>query len=907
MDDGRHKLELSPEQVRRITHPASLGFDTTEHLPPPERMVGQARAGEAIDFALEIDDKRYNLYVSGEPGSGRLSSLLAAVRRVAQKRPVTHDWCYVYHFEQPNEPRAIALPAGMGRTFARDVDGFVVACRRELRRAFTDESYQRQRADLLRNDEARHSQLLDQLQQEALALGFLLEGTPSGLAVVPVNPVSSPSSDAPAIDGTTAAEGDASGQSSASGGRDEGSASLASAEPQQPLSREEFEALPAEDQQRLRANRELVDALIERILPQIRAVEESARNRIRRLDRDVANKAVGHLADGLSETYAAVAQVHDFVHHLRYDVVHHADVLRGSEEDSRRERGDGAPVEDAPHDTFDEPPGDVDGLDTMGSEGAIGEDGDESAGRSGGVPLDEDLRTRPSLALLLRRYKVNVLVAHKSDDTVPVVQEANPTYANLTGTVGLGIREGIPYTDHLMIRPGALHRANGGFLVLQARDLLSQERSWDAVKRLLRFGTISLENAAESRNGPASVALHPEPMPAHVKVILVGDRETYAVLMERDPEFHQLFKVRADFDTEMPRTAEVEAYYARFSGEVARSTGAPALTSGAVALLIEESSRWADDQQRVSTLLGSVSDLTIEACFWAKRDHAAVTTRLHMAQAIAARERRRSLIADKLDQMIYQGTVLIDTEGEVLGQVNGLTVLLTSDYAFGKPVRITARTAPGWAGILDIERETQMSGPSHTKGVLILDGYLTGKFGQDHPLSLKASVCFEQVYDEVDGDSASCAELYALLSCLANMPIKQSLAVTGSVNQRGEVQAVGGVTQKIEAFYRICRDRGLTGNQGVIIPRANVRNLMLREEVVEAIRARRFHIFAVSTIDEGIELLTGIPAGRSDPNGRYLEGTINARIGQTLQIFGERVRAFGLPLALGMTAQRPAR
>lgn len=891
MDDGRHRLELAPEQVRRLTNPASLGFDTTEHLSPPERMAGQTRAGEAIDFALEIDDRRYNLYVSGEPGTGRLTSVLAAVQRIAHTRTAGHDWCYVYHFEQPNEPRVIAFPAGMGRTFARDVDGFVIACRRELRRAFADVVYERQRTDLLRNDEARHSLLLDQLQQEALALGFLLEGTPSGLAVVPVKP------QAPTSIESSASPGEA---------LDEDTAPAIHGE-QQALSREDFEALPADEQQRLRANREQVEALIARILPQIRAVEESARNRIRRLDRDVANKAVGHLADGLAETYAAIAQVRDFVHHLRHDIVHYADVLRGSEEESRRERGEGAPVEEAPHDTYDDATSDeADALDMLSGENTTGDEGDESTDW-GGVPLDEDLRARPSLAMLLRRYKVNVLVAHKPDDTAPVLQEANPTYANLTGMIGLGVREGIPFTDHLMIRPGALHRADSGFLVVQARDLLSQERAWDAVKRMLRFGMITLENTAESRNGPASTALRPEPMPAHVKVILVGDRETYALLMERDPEFHQLFKVRADFDADMPRTAETEAYYACFSGEVARTAQAPALTSGAVALLIEESSRWTDDQQRVSTQLGSVSDLTIEACFWAKRDRATLTTRLHMAQAIAARERRRSLLADKLDQMVQQGTVLIDTAGEVIGQVNGLTVLLTIDHAFGKPVRITARTAPGWAGILDIERETKMGGPSHTKGILILDGYLMGKFGQEHPLGLTASICFEQVYDEVDGDSASSAELYALLSCLANVPIRQSLAVTGSVNQRGEVQAVGGVTQKVEAFYRICRDRGLTGDQGVIIPQANVRNLMLREEIVDAIRARRFHVFAVSTIDEGIELLTGIPAGRPDPNGRYLEGTINARVSQTLQLFGERVRAFGPLLAPGMPTTRYSR
>jgi predicted ATP-dependent protease len=387
--------------------------------------------------------------------------------------------------------------------------------------------------------------------------------------------------------------------------------------------------------------------------------------------------------------------------------------------------------------------------------------------------------------------------------------------------------------------------------------------------------------------------LRPQPIPAQVKVILIGDTETYSLLVSRDSEFHHLFKVRADFDSEMPRNDQTERFYGYFAGDVARATQSPPLTRQAAALLVEEGSRWVEDQERLSTQLGSLSDLTVEACYWAKKENSQLTDRVHVEKAIASRQRRLSLLSDKLDQMIYQGTTMIDTADMVVGQVNGLTVLSQGGHSFGKPVRITARTSPGWAGVVDLEREIGESGPSHSKGVLILSGYLSGRFAQDSPLTLAASLCFEQLYDEVDGDSASTAELYALLSCLAGIEIKQSLAVTGSVNQRGEVQAVGGVTHKIESFFRICRHRGLNGEQGVIIPEANARNLMLREEVVEAVRAATFHIYAINSIDQGIELLTGIPAGKPDRENRYLEGTINARVIHTLRGYNDRVRAFG--------------
>jgi len=859
---GQYGVELTPGQLRKVADPGSLEFSTTAGLPTAERMVGQERAAEAIEFALEIDDPRYNLYIAGEPGTGRQSAALAMVSQIAAQRSPRSDWCYVYHFEQPSEPRALELPTGKAHAFAREVDGFVLASRRELRRAFTDDVYTKRRDDLLRAIDAQHAALLDQLQQQALALGFLLQGAPSGLQILPIQ----------------------AGRSSPA----DGEKAVTLSDPH-PMTRDEFDALPEEEQQRLHANHDQVQAAINRMLPQIRTLEEDARSRVRRLDREVARTAIGHLSENILAEYAAQPPAVDYLHALTTDIVAHADVLgKPPDESSGSQEADPDPdLLPVPADEEDE----VGERPPLGIE--IGADADSSQG--GGVPLDEDLRLRPTLSTLLRRYRVNVLISHKDAEHAPVIQEANPTFTNLLGRIEYGTQNGLPYTDHLMIHPGALHRANGGFIILQAADLLSQSRSWDAVKRILRFGNIMVESINESQGLPPSASLRPQPIPAQVKVVLIGDIETHALLMSRDAEFHQLFKVRADFDSDMPRDQRTELFYGRFAGEVARTSQSSPLTNKAVALLIEEGSRWVEDQERLSTQLGRLSDLAVEACYWAKKENSPLTDRIHLQRAIISRQRRQSLLADKLDQMIYQGTTMIDTVNATVGQVNGLTLLHQGDYSFGKPVRITARTSPGWTGVVDLEREIGESGPSHSKGVLILSGYLAGRFAQNYPLSLAASLCFEQMYDEVDGDSASSAELYALLSSLAGVEIKQSLAVTGSVNQRGEVQAVGGVTYKIEAFFRICHHRGLTGEQGVIIPEANTRNLMLQEDIVDAVQGGLFHIYAINTVDQGIELLTGIPAGKPDRENRYLEGTINARVLHTLRSYSERVRIFGLP------------
>jgi predicted ATP-dependent protease len=663
------------------------------------------------------------------------------------------------------------------------------------------------------------------LQQEAIAQGFALQGTPAGLAIAPLKP---------AVAGH------------------EGEREI--------YTPDEFQALPDEEKKRIQANNSKVEAAAGRLLPQVRAAEEEMRAVVRAMDHDVADHAIRHLSELIAATYAFSPEAVKFFRLLRADIVTHATVLR--------ESGGGAPTGDA--DSDDSGP-------DMASE----------------LSLDEDLRERPSVRALLRRYSVNVMIAHQENDNSPVIEETNPTYSNLMGRIDIGTREGLPFTDHMMLRPGAMHKAVGGYLVLQAHDLLTANRSWEAVKRMARFGRIELENGSMTVGSAPGATIRPQPIRADVKVILIGDPLTYTVLSEMDSEFRQIFKVRADFDSEMLRDATGERAYAQVAGAAVRQLGYPPLTSGAVALVIEEGSRWAEDQARLSTELTDVGDLCIEAGYFAKRAGATTTDITHVTTAIEARDHRSNLFAEKTDEAILDQLIMIATSGAVTGQINGLSVRELLGRPFGLPTRITARVSPGVAGVVTVERETEMSGPTHTKGVLVLSGYLAGRFAQQFPLSLSASLCFEQLYVGVDGDSASSAELYALLSSLADVPINQAIAVTGSVNQRGEVQAIGGVTQKVEGFFRICKARGLTGDQGVLIPAVNMRNLMLRDDVIEAARAGQFHIYGVNTIEEGIQLLTGIPFGTLTSDGRYLMGTIAERVLARLAEFSERVRIYG--------------
>ena len=610
-----------------------------------------------------------------------------------------------------------------------------------------------------------------------------------------------------------------------------------------PLSEEEFQRLPVQRQQELEHLHTGVQERVADTLRQIRQMQKDATERVRKLDRDVARFVVGPHLDELREAYADLPEVLTYLDQIQHDLPEHLDDFRSGEGE-----------------------GEVSG----------------ALGRLPGLHREE----------ALARYRVNVFVDNHVFQGAPVIVERNPTYYNLTGRIDYRATFGALVTDFRQIRPGALQRANGGFLILFALDVLRAPFAWEALKRALICGEVAIENLGEQYSALPTEQVRPEPIPLDVKVILLGPSEVYALLYQADPDFQELFKVKVDFAPDMEWNDEHLGNYAAFISRRVREGSLRHFDRTALAGVIEYSARLREDQRKLSSRLRDVADVVSEANYWAGKAGHDLVQSTDVNQAIAKRKFRSNLIEERFLELIDNDTILIDTMGARTAQINGMAIIDLGGYPFGKPSRITVRVAPGRGSVQSIEREIELSGPIHSKGFLILSGYLAGQYSQRYPLSISATITFEQSYDEVDGDSASSTELYALLSALADLPLSQGIAVTGSVNQHGEVQAVGGVIHKIEGFFAVCKAKGLTGEQGIIIPAANVSNLMLDEEVIDAVKAGQFHIWAVRTIDEGIELLTGHPAGQRDPSGEYPKGSVHRLVEERLQEYAERLRSF---------------
>ncbi len=494
-------------------------------------------------------------------------------------------------------------------------------------------------------------------------------------------------------------------------------------------------------------------------------------------------------------------------------------------------------------------------------------------------------------------FRVNVFVDNSETQGPPVIDESNPNYPNLFGKIERRFLLGGYLSDHTMLKPGALHLANGGYLLISAGDALANPGVWPALKRAARIKEAGIEDPFEQFGLIAPQGLRPQALPVKVKIVLIGDAHLYQLLSLYDEEFWEIFRVKADFDFEIDRTEENMMAYAAFISGCCEECELHHFDRTGVARVIEYASRMVDDQKKLSTRFSQIKELVEEAEYWARKDSASLVSEQHVEKAVRERNYRHNLPDERIRDMISQGTIMIDVDGAVVGQVNGLSIYALGDIIFGKPSRITCQTFLGRGGVLDIERESKLSGSIHDKGVLILSGYLGWKYAQENPLSLSASLCFEQSYAGVEGDSASSSELYALLSSLSGLPIKQNIAVTGSVNQKGEVQAIGGVNQKIEGFFQVCKAKGLTGMQGVLIPRSNLRNLMLLQEVIDAVREGKFHIYAVGAIDEGIEVLTGVESGAKREDGIYPEGSVNYLVDKRLKDMAAKLRQFGAPPA----------
>jgi lon-related putative ATP-dependent protease len=792
--------ELTLNQIFAECDPSTLGCKSSTEAKKLETIIGQPRAVRAMRFGLDIRSRGFNIYAAGLPGTGRTTAITRFLSEYAANKPVPDDLVYVNNFHDPLQPNAIRLPAGKAIQFQKDIERLVTTALADLRLAFDSDEYTRHKDEITANYQRQKQEILNELNRQVQAEGFVLQATPMGLFTIPVK----------------------NGQ---------------------PLSEDEFVNLPEEEKKEIGERQKRLKAFMENATRQAQQLERQLREHLEKLDLEVAEYAIRPHFTEMNEKYRSFDEAPDFIEHVRTNILENLQEYTGKSEAE----------ETLP-----------------------------------GLPR----RTRPDPT---RKYGVNVLVDNGELKGLPVIVENNPTYNNIMGRMEHEAVFGALVTDFTLIRPGALHRANGGFLVLPVDELLRNPFAWEGLKRALSNREITIEDIGD-RVGFSTKTLRPEPLALDVKVILIGRPDLFQMLLLYDEQFDELFKVKADFDIEMDRTAEHIQEYISFVCALCQNESLPHLDQDALARVIEHASRLAEDQLKLSTRFGEMSDTIRESAYYAASEGAALTSAVHVERAVEERIYRSSLARDRLHEMIQRQVIQIHLVGEEVGMVNGLSIVSLGDTRFGMPSRITASLGLGRDGVIDIERQADLGGRLHTKGVLILSGYLVEMFSQDKPLTLSARLVFEQSYHEVDGDSASSAELYALLSALSGLPLRQGLAVTGSVNQKGEVQAIGGVNEKIEGFFEVCQAQGLTGNQGMLIPASNISNLMLKREVRDAVADGKFHIYAVSTVSEGITILTGMDAGERQDDGSFPENTVFGKVDVRLLELAQRYENFGKTL-----------
>lgn len=794
---SQHHPPLKPDQLYSRCDPAQLDFETTAELPDVPLVFDQSRAMDALHFGVEMDDPGFNVFALGPSGAGKLTAVREVIGERAGHKPAPPDWCYVHNFKDPVKPRALQLPAGRGRNLRQEVDGLIEELRNAIPAAFEGEEYRARVEELEQQAKEREVKAVEQLREEARKHGIALLETPTGFAFAPLT--------------------------------NEGKV----------MSPDVFNQLPESMRQQIETSVAEFQQQLQKLLRQFPVWRKETREKLRQLNREIIQYAVGHLIDEVKQPYQELPQVVEHFERIQQDIVDHVE--------------DFLPQPATP------------------------------------VPLPFVVSKAEER---LKRYRVNLLVDHADANGAPVIHETLPNHTNLIGRIDYHAFMGTLVTDFSMIKPGALHRANGGFLLLDAREVLSQPHAWETLKRTLQAGEIRIESLEKTMSLISTLPLEPEPIPLNVRVILVGERLLYYLLEALDPRFKDLFKIPADFDEDLPRNPETHRLYAQVIATLARKEKLLPLERTAVARLIEQGAREVEDATRVTAHLRTLTDLLKEAAYRARDNGHQVITGADVEAAIQGRIHRSERMQIRIQELIERGTLLIETRGRQVGQINGLSVISLGDFSFGQPSRITATTRMGDGKVIDIEREAELGGPIHSKGVMILSNLLAARYARSQPLFMAASLVFEQSYGPVEGDSASLAELCALLSSLAELPLRQSLAVTGSVNQHGQVQPIGGVNEKIEGFFDVCRRKGLSGDQGVIIPAANIQNLMVRHDVVEAVAKGQFAIHAVSTVDEALELLLDAPVGVRDEHGNFPPDTINGRVEGQLQKFARMKKQF---------------
>ncbi len=783
---------LQIEDLKNSCPPETFKYTSTAEMPHEVSIIGQERALSALSFGLDMNSRGFNIYVLGEGGTGKNSTIKKLLSEKAPKRQTPEDWCYVYNFKDPDSPKALSLEAGKAVEFSKDIEQLIKSLRAEIPKVFESKDYDKQRGRLIEAFQKRQKELFQDIERETAENGFSIRKGQSSLIIVPV--------------------------------KNDG----------EPMTEEEFTNLEPETRKRIEQIGRSLQERLDDVMRLVRDEERALKEAFARLDKEMVLNATGQHFEALLNKYKANEKVAQYIKDVMDDVLSHLEDFRPSEEQPT-------------------PP----------------------------IPFFR----LPRNDAPLQRYMVNVLVNNSELKGAPVIFEKNPTYPNLCGRIEYRFQYGMAVTDFTMIKAGSLHKANGGYLIINILDLLKNLFSYDALKRALKNREIKIEDVWEQYRLVSSAVLKPEAIPLNVKVILTGGAFLYYLLYNLDEEFRELFKVKADFENSMPRNPETMALYGMFAASCQREEGLRPLKGEALCAIVESGSRLVGHKERLSTRFSELADLIREADYRATLEGAKEIARTHVEQAIKERIYRSNRIEQRIQELIEEGTLIIETEGSKVGQVNGLAVLDLGDYSFGKPSRITARAYPGKAGVINIERETKMSGKVHNKAVMIITSYLGSTFGLQTPLSLTAYIAFEQLYEMVEGDSATCAELYALLSSIANVPLRQSIAVTGSMDQNGEVQPVGGINEKIEGFFSVCKTRGLNGSHGVIIPSRNIKHLMLKDEVIEAVSKGKFTIYAIDRVEEGLEILTNMKVGTLSQDGSYDDGSLYRLIQQRLEAF----------------------
>ncbi len=791
----KKKNELSYKDLKMSFNTEAFKFKTTEELESISTGIGQDRGIKALEFGLKVDVKGYNLYLEGPSGVGKTMYSKNYLTKVAAGKKAPSDWCYVYNFDNPNEPVAICLPAGQGKEFKEAMEGFIKEVKKDIKKTFNADDFEKEKALIKKEFEVKRASLMESLDKKAAKYNFQIKSAQNGIYMMPI------------VDGKTIEEA-------------------------------EFDKLPEAVKKVYEDNAVIVQEQIMTAIGKIKEIERDSDKKISEWQSNITLLTVNVHINYLKSQFKRNKKITKFLNDIKQDILKNISYfLEGDRRQPVPQQMQMGPVQKRPD------------------------------------PCDN--------------YRVNLFIDNSELEGAPVIMDSNYSYHNIFGSIEYENYYGSLKTDFTMLKPGLLQKANGGYIIFQAKDLLANPHCYEALKKALRIKEIGIENPQDQNSSMVMISLKPEPIPLDLKVLLVGNANIYQTLLAMDSDFRKLFKIKVEFEEDAPITNENAVKLARFVHGFCEQEDLPALDKKAMGKIIEYSSKLAGDRTKLSTRFNDLAQVVGEAATWAKLDKCKVIKAEHVKKALAERIERVKKYDTKYLEMIKDNSLLITTSGYEVGELNGLTVMCLGDYTFGKPAKITVNTYTGKNGVINIEREVELSGSSHSKGVLILTGYLGEMFAQDFPLCLTASICFEQLYNGVDGDSASSTELYGLLSSLSGIPINQSIAVTGSVNQKGKIQPIGGVNEKIEGFFQICKMRGLDGEHGVMIPEQNVKNLQLCDEVVEAVKNKQFHIYSVSTIEEGIEILTGVPAGKKDKNGNFPAGTVNHLVAEKLKNYAK--------------------